>query len=125
VDEPSTPVRFLDDALTERLARVVAGAEPTEAELRTLAEGGQALARTLEASIRSSETRLTALSADPASAVSELAAELRRVELLRVELDDLRADLAVLDRRARALRGKWLGRDAAATSRRGDHISPR
>ena len=125
MDEPSTPVRFLDDALTERLARVVAGAEPTEAELRTLAEGGQALARTLEASIRSSETRLTALSADPASAVSELAAELRRVELLRVELDDLRADLAVLDRRARALRGKWLGRDAAATSRRGDHISPR
>ena len=121
MDEPSTPVRFLDDALAERLARVVAGAEPTEAELRTLAEGGQALARTLEASIRSSETRLTALSADPASAVSELAAELRRVELLRVELDDLRHDLAVLDRRARALRGKWLGRDdaAAATSRRG------
>ena len=119
MDEPSTPVRYLDDALSERLARVVAGAEPTEAELRTLAEGGQALARTLEASIRSSETRLTALSADPASAVSELAAELRRVELLRVELDDLRADLAVLDRRARALRGKWLGRDApAATSRR-------
>jgi hypothetical protein len=73
---PRFPNARLDDALTERLAAVVAGAEPT-------------------------------------------AAELRRVELLRVELDDLRADLAVLDRRARALRGKWLGRDApAATSRR-------
>jgi len=119
VDEPSFSVRYLDDALTERLARVVAGADPTEAELRTLAEGGQALARTLEASIRSSEARLTVLSEDPESAVSELAAELRRVELLRVELDDLRADLTVLDRRARALRGKWLGRDATtAASRR-------
>jgi hypothetical protein len=120
VDEPPRfPNAQLDDALTERLAAVVAGAEPTEAELRTLAEGGQALARALAASIRSSEARLTDLSADPASAVSELAAELRRVELLRVELDDLRADLAVLDRRARTLRGKWLGRDApAAASRR-------
>lgn len=121
MDEPPRfPNAQLDDALTERLAAVVAGAEPTEAELRTLAEGGQALARALAASIRSSEARLTVLSADPASAVSELASELRRVELLRVELDDLRADLAVLDRRARALRGKWLGRDAAAaTARRG------
>ena len=117
--EPSFSVSYLDNALTERLARVVAGAEPTEAELRTLAEGGQALARALDASIRSSEARLSDLSADPASAVSELASELRRVELLRVELDDLRADLAVLDRRARALRGKWLGRDAPpAGSRR-------
>jgi len=114
VDEPSFSGNHLDSALTERLARVVAGAEPTEAELRTLAEGGQALARALAASMRSSEARLATLSADPASAVSELAAELRRVELLRVELDDLRADLAVLDRRARALRGKWLGQDASA-----------
>lgn len=113
-DPPRFPNAQLDDALTERLAAVVAGAEPTEAELRTLAEGGQALARALAASIRSSESRLTVLSADPASAVSELAAELRRVELLRVELDDLHADLAVLDRRARALRGKWLGRDVPA-----------
>jgi len=120
VDEPSLSGNHLDVALTERLSAVVAGgAEPTEAELRVLAEGGQALARALEASIRSSEARLTVLSDDPASAVSELAAELRRVELLRVELDDLRADLTVLDRRARTLRGKWLGRDAAAaTSRR-------
>ena len=119
MDEPSFFVSYLDNALTERLARVVAGAEPTEAELRTLTEDGQSLARALEASIRSSEARLSELSADPASSVSELAAELRRVELLRVELDDLRADLAVLDRRARALRGKWLGRDApAAASRR-------
>jgi len=119
VDEPSLSGNHLDVALTERLSAVVAGgAEPTEAELRVLAEGGQALARALEASIRSSEARLTVLSDDPASAVSELAAELRRVELLRVELDDLRADLTVLDRRARTLRGKWLGRDAAAATAR-------
>jgi len=119
VDEPSFSGNHLDIALTERLSAVVAGgAEPTEAELRVLAEGGQALARALEASIRSSEARLTVLSDDPASAVSELAAELRRVELLRVELDDLRADLTVLDRRARTLRGKWLGRDAAAATAR-------
>jgi chromosome segregation ATPase len=110
VNEAGFSGNQLDEALTERLARVVAGAEPTEAELRTLAEGGEALARALAASIRSSEARLTSLSADPSSAVSELAAELRRVELLRGELDDLRADLAVLDRRARALRGKWLAR---------------
>ncbi len=103
----------LDLALTRRLAEVVAGADPTEGELRALADDGDAFARALQASIRSSEDRLAVLADDPAAAVAEIAAELRRVERLRVELDDLRADLRVLDRRARALRGKWLGRNGA------------
>jgi hypothetical protein len=102
----------LDLALTRRLSEVVAGAVPTEGELRLLAEGGDALARTLQAAIRSSEARLSLLADDPTATVAAIAAELRRVEFLRVELDDLRADLRALDRRARALRGRWLGRSS-------------
>ena len=117
---PNASRNRLDHALTVRLAEVVAGADPTEAELRLLSEGGTALARTLAASIRSSEARIAALADDPASAVAEVAAELRRVEMLRLELDDLRHDLVVLDRRAHALRGKWLGREAAAATARRD-----
>jgi ubiquinone biosynthesis protein UbiJ len=98
----------LDLTLTARLREVVAGSAATEGELRLLAEQGHGLARTLVGGIASSEARLGVLAAEPEAAVAEMAAELRRVERLREELDDLRADLAALEKRARRLRGEWM-----------------
>jgi hypothetical protein len=88
----------------------VTGSAATEGELRLLAEQGDGLARTLAAAIGGSETRLASLVSTPDAPVAAMAAELRRVERLRDELDDLQADLAALERRARALRGSWLQR---------------
>jgi ubiquinone biosynthesis protein UbiJ len=104
----SEPPESLDLTLTTRLREVVTGAAATEGELRLLAEQGHGLARALAAAIGSSEARLGLLAAAPEAAVAEMAAELRRVERLRDELDDLRADLAALEKRARTLRGAWL-----------------
>jgi len=98
----------LDQSLTRRLHDVLTGAAATEGELRALKEQAEGLARSLAAGIRSSEAQLTALAAAPDAAVAEMAAELRRVERLREDLDDLRADLAALASRARTLRGRWL-----------------
>jgi hypothetical protein len=104
------PPETLDQTLMTRLRAVVTGATSTEGELRTLAERGEALARTLRAAIDATETRLGDLASSPDAAVAEMAAELRRVERLRWELEDLRADLRALDRRARSLRGAWMRR---------------
>lgn len=104
----SEPDDTLELALARRLREVVTGAAATEGELRLLKEQAEALARSLAAGIESSEGRLAALSAAPDATVAEMAAELRRVERLRDELDDLRADLAALASRSRTLRGAWL-----------------
>src|SRR5262245_12669495 len=99
----------LDLTVTRRLREVIAGAAATESELRLLAEQGGALARSLDASVRASESRLGALAADPGTELAEMALELRRVERLRAELADMEAELAAFEERARTLRGKWLG----------------
>jgi hypothetical protein len=106
----SKPPDTLDETLTVRLHEVVTGAAATEGELRLLGEQGQGLARALSASIGASEARLGALDATPDASLAEMAAELRRVERLREELDDLQTDLAALERRSRALRGAWMRR---------------
>jgi|SRR5262245_37526270 len=98
----------LDLTITRRLREVIAGSASTEAELRLLAEQGEALARALDASVRTSESRLGALAAEPGAELAEMASELRRVERLRAELAEMEADLAAFDERARTLRGKWL-----------------
>jgi hypothetical protein len=102
------PNDTLELALTHRLREVLTGAAATEGELRLLKEQAESLARSLAAGIGSSEAHLAALAAAPGSTVAEMAAELRRVERLRDELDDLRADLAALASRSRTLRGAWL-----------------
>jgi hypothetical protein len=111
----SQPRRNLDDTLdltlTRRLAEIVAGAPSTEGELRLLVEQGEALERWLAASLQASEARLGTLAAEPTAEVAEMASELRRAERLRVELHEVRATLAALDARARALRGEWLRRE--------------
>jgi hypothetical protein len=102
------PDDTLDLTLTRRLAEIVAGAPSTEGELRLLIEQGEALERSLAASVEASERHLGALAAEPTAEVAEMASELRRVERLRAELGDVRDTLAALDARARALRGGWL-----------------
>lgn len=102
------PDDTLDLSLTRRLREVVSGSAATEGELRLLSERGDALRRTLEASIGSSDAYLSRLASEPGAALAEMASELRRLERLRAELAELLAALRGLDERARALRGEWL-----------------
>src|SRR5262245_47311679 len=99
----------LDLTITRRLKEVIAGAASTEAELRVLSEQGEALARALDASVRTTESRLGTLASDPGAELAEMASELRRVEQLRAELADTEAVLAAFDERAREMRAQWLG----------------
>jgi hypothetical protein len=80
----------LDLALVKRLRQVVGGAEPaTESELRALAEEADGWVRATEAQLHASEGRLTELNADPASPLTGIAAEVRRVDALSRELAEL------------------------------------
>ncbi len=98
----------LYSALSTRLREVLADRPATEAKLRALSEEADAGIRALEAQIRGSERRLRELGADPTSPLTEIAAELRRVETLRPELIELTTLQAELDRRSRELRTQWL-----------------
>lgn len=109
----------LESALTARLREVLAGGSPTEADLRELTAEGQNRARNLAARIRASERRLRALDADPASPISAIAEELRRLEALRPQLREVRQLLADLDARGRELRTAWLLDQADAARARG------
>ncbi len=109
MSEPAGPHEdTLELALRRRLDEVVAGAAATEAELRRLAEQGHALVDGLETAVEAGEARLGELASEPGTAVAELASELRRVEGLRTELEELRPILSELEGRARELRGSWL-----------------
>jgi hypothetical protein len=98
----------LYSALADRLRTVLADQPATEGRLRVLSEEADAGIRALEAQIRGSERRLLDLTADTASSLTEIAAELRRVETLRPELIELTSLQTELDRRARELRTEWL-----------------
>jgi Tfp pilus assembly protein PilX len=102
----------LYSALSERLREVLADRPATESRLRALSEQADAGIRAAEAQIRSSERRLRELSADPSSPLTEIAAELQRVELLRPEVMELKVLRSELDNRARELRTQWLLRQA-------------
>ena len=110
----------LDVTLKARLRQILDGEPSTEAELRGLWEQADARARLVRAQIRSAERRLRVLSADPASPLTEIADELRRVENLRPEFAELRSLLRGLATRARELRTAWLLEQATAT-----HSSPK
>jgi chromosome segregation ATPase len=110
----------LDFALIARLRDVARDEPTTEADLRTLSEQGDAWERTLQAQIDACERRLETLSANPETALYEIAAELRRVDSLRPQLDELRALLAGLDERARKLRTEWLARQAGIAPSRSE-----
>jgi hypothetical protein len=99
---------LLDAKLTARLRKVVDDQPATESELRSLSEQADAWARALEGQLQGSERRLRRLTASSATPLSEIAAELRRVETLGPALTEMRVLLARLEERARELRAAWL-----------------
>jgi chromosome segregation ATPase len=106
----------LDFALIKRLREVLDDRPATESELRTLKEQAEAWALTVSGQIESSERRIRRLNQNPASSLAQLASELRRVEQLRPQLNEVRDLLANLEQRARQVRTAWLL--SQATSRR-------
>jgi hypothetical protein len=106
----------LDLELAERLRQVVAGEVASESEVRTLADHADGWARATGAQLRASEDRLAELNADPASPLAEIAAELRRVETLSREREEIRRLSDGLERRTRELRTAWLKHHAEAGS---------
>jgi GAF domain-containing protein len=97
-----------DLTLLERLREVVGNEPVTETELRGLIEQANALVRTLGAHIAGSEARLSELTADPDSSLTEMASELQRVDGLRPRLGEARLLVVNLETRARELRTSWL-----------------
>src|SRR3954449_6726453 len=98
----------LDFALITRLREVLDDRPATESELRTLKEQAEAWARTVSGQIESSERRIRRLNQSPASSLAQIASELRRVEQLRPQLNEVRDLLAELEERARQVRTAWL-----------------
>jgi chromosome segregation ATPase len=109
-------VEPLDFALIRRLREVRDSRPATEAELRALAEQAEAWARTVGGQIDASERRIRRLSENPASSLAQIADELRRVEKLRPQLNEVQTLITDLESRARQLRTEWLL--SQATSRR-------
>jgi phage shock protein A len=111
----------LDFVLIRRLREVLGSQRATESELRSLTEQAEAWARTVNGQLQASERRIRRLSSNQASSLSQIAAELRRVENLRPQLNEVRTLLADLENRARELRTEWLlsqATSAKASSRR-------
>jgi hypothetical protein len=92
----------------DRLREVLYEERVTEAELRSLTERADALVRVSSAQVEASERRLDELSDDASSPLSEVAAELHRVETVRRRLDEARSLQAALEQRAHELRTAWL-----------------
>ena len=106
-----------DLELLERLRDVIGNKPVTETELRGLIEQSDGLVRALDAHVAGSERRLNELAQDPDSSLTEMAAELQRVEALRPRLEEARSLRTSLETRARELRTSWLLR------RTGDQLS--
>jgi hypothetical protein len=98
----------LDFRLTARLRQIASRERLTESELREAMTSADGWARALRAQIRASERRLRRLNADPTSGVSEIANELRRLELLKPQLEETEVLAAELETTARELRTAWL-----------------
>ena len=106
----------LDFALIKRLREVLDHRPATESELRMLKEQAEAWALTVSGQLESSERRIRRLNQNPSSSLAQIASELRRVEQLRPQLNEVRDLLADLEQRARQVRTAWLL--SQATSRR-------
>ena len=100
--------KTLDSELKERLRAVLGDRRVTEADLRRLAEEGRACALILRAQLAKREQALTALSADSASSLSDIAEALRDVNQLRPDLAELDGLLDDLEERARQFRLAWV-----------------
>jgi hypothetical protein len=106
----------LDLALARRPRQVVGGEVTTESELRTLADDAAGWIRATEAQLHAAEQRLGRLNANPASALTEIAVEVRRVEALSRELAEARRLIGGLEQPTRELRTAWLKHHADAGS---------
>jgi hypothetical protein len=102
------PAERLDSALKRRLRDVLGRDSVTEADLRALAEQGQACILILRGLIDATRRRLDRLSADPASSLAEVAAAFRALTDLEPDLDELEELLSRLDARSHELRAHWL-----------------
>ena len=100
--------KTIDSALLSRLRENLASGSVTESELRKLSGEAQRWVRGLETQLRTRERRLSRLTADPTSSVSDIANELRRVEVCRPRLEELRELVTDLESRAKELRAAWL-----------------
>jgi hypothetical protein len=100
----------LDSALRERLRSVLEDPERrvTEAELRRLAEEGDAFSRILRAELERLEQRLAERDSDPASSLGAITNAFRRVHDFRAHVDELDTLLTALDERAREVRASWV-----------------
>ncbi len=76
---------------------MLASGSVTESELRELSRDAERWTEALEKGVRARERRLTALTADPGSSMVEIAAELRRVEVLRPRLEEARGLVVELE----------------------------
>jgi chromosome segregation ATPase len=110
----------LDFALLKRLRAVRDALPATESELRALSEQAEAWARTVGGQLESSERRLQRLNENPASSLAQIASELRRLEQLRPQLDEVRTLIADLEERARQVRTQWLLSQATSSRRPAD-----
>ena len=115
----------LDFALIKRLRETLAARPTTEAELRTLSEQADAWARTVSAQIDASERRLLRLNQNPSSSLAQIAGELRRVEQLRPQLNEVRTLRADLEQRARQVRTEWLLSQATSARERNQRPADR
>jgi len=97
-----------DLVLLERLREVLDDQPVTETELRGLIEQADGLVRTLGAHLAGSEARISELNDHEDSSLTEIAAELQRVEELRPRFEEASSLLADLELRARELRTSWL-----------------
>ncbi|MGH2977792.1 MAG: hypothetical protein ACRDKC_05395 [Gaiellaceae bacterium] len=112
----SSPPEKLDFALITRLREIVDGQAASESELRTLADEADGWARATDARLRAAEERLARLNADPSSPLTEIAAEVRRVEAHSRELAEARRLIEGLEERTRELRTAWLKQRAESGS---------
>jgi chromosome segregation ATPase len=110
----------LDFALIKRLREVLDSRPATETELRTLTEQAEAWARTITGQLEASERRLTRLNANPSSSLAQIAGELKRVEKLRPQLEEVRTLLSDLEQRARQVRTEWLLSQVTSSRRSAD-----
>jgi len=111
----------LDFALIKRLREVLDDRPATETELRMLKEQAEAWARTVGSQLESSERRIRRLNQNPASSLAQIAGELKRVEKLRPQLDEVRGLIVELEQRSRQVRTEWLlsqATSAKASNRR-------
>jgi hypothetical protein len=99
----------LDQTLKERLREVIESRTVTEATLRRIGEEGAACRLILDARLARHERRLAELSADPISAFADIAAEVRSINELKPDVQELHDLLDELAAHARELRASWLG----------------